>query len=254
MDLTTLVERLNDRLRVADYAECDPSANGLQVAGPETVETVAFAVDAARATIDAAIDLDADCLVVHHGVSWGGIERVTGQAYDRIAPLLRNDCALYAAHLPLDGHSDLGNASGIADALALDDREPFALVGDEPVGLRGRLEASVAVGDLVDELRPHLDTGPGSVRTLDFGPERVEDVAITTGAGADYVDAAADAGADCLVTGEGKGRTYHDAREAGLHVVLGGHYATETFGVRALHDLVDGWGVETTYVDHPTGL
>jgi putative NIF3 family GTP cyclohydrolase 1 type 2 len=89
---------------------------------------------------------------------------------------------------------------------------------------------------------------------LDSGPETVEDVAIVTGAGADWLDEAVESGADALVIGEGKHRLYHEAREAGLNVYLAGHYATETFGVRALQDLAAEWGLETAFVDHPTGL
>jgi dinuclear metal center YbgI/SA1388 family protein len=253
MRTDVLVDRLNDRLRVDAYAGVDPSANGLQVAGPDDVDTAAFAVDAATATIGPAVDRGADLLVVHHGVSWGGIERVTGRQYGRIEPLIRADCALYAAHLPLDGHPELGNAAGVADAIGLVEREPFGTVGDEPIGLRGRLADGASIDGLAADLATHLDTGTGTVRTIDAA-DRVADVAVVTGAGAEYVDEAAAAGVDVLITGEGKGRTYHDAHEAGVGVVLGGHYATETFGVRALRDLVAGWGVDPTYVAHPTGL
>jgi len=92
------------------------------------------------------------------------------------------------------------------------------------------------------------------VQLLDFGPEQVEDVAILTGSGVDWLDEAVESGADVLVTGEGKQKAYHEAREAGIHVVLAGHYATETFGVRALQDLLADWGVATSYIDCPTGL
>ncbi|MFC6724872.1 Nif3-like dinuclear metal center hexameric protein, partial [Halobium palmae] len=92
------------------------------------------------------------------------------------------------------------------------------------------------------------------VQVLDFGPERIEDVAVVTGSGADWLDEAVDVGADVLVTGEGKQKVYHEAKEAGISVVLAGHYATETFGVRSLVGLAEEWGLETTYVDEPTGI
>ncbi|GAB6879912.1 Nif3-like dinuclear metal center hexameric protein [Halorubrum gandharaense] len=254
MDLSELVRRLDDRLDTAAYADVDASANGLQV-GPEeaTVERVAFAVDAAMETIEAAARADADVLVTHHGLSWGGIERVTGRTHDRIAALVEHDIALYVSHLPLDGHMELGNAAGVADELGLENRKPFGSVGPETVGL---------VGDAADPLsvpllRSHLAEFEGSVqepKVLEFGPETVERVAVLTGSGTDWLDEAVDAGADALVTGEGKQQVYHDAREAGITVVLGGHYATETFGVRNLQEIVDAWGLETEYVSHPTGL
>jgi len=255
MDLTTICDRYDDRLSPADYADVDASANGLQV-GPDSadVETVAFAVDAAGATIETAIERDADLLVVHHGVSWGGIDRVTGLAHDRIAPLIEHDLALYAMHLPLDGHDELGNAAGVADLLGLEDREAFGEVGAVTIGQRGRVADAVTPAELAATLEGDLDTGGEGVQYFDYGPAAIEDVAIVTGGGADWLEEAIDAGVDAFISGEGKQKVYHQARDAGVNVFLGGHYATETFGVRRLRDLADGWGLETTFVDHPTGL
>ncbi|USZ67477.1 Nif3-like dinuclear metal center hexameric protein [Halorussus salilacus] len=255
MDLAELTARYDDRLRTSDFADVDASANGLQV-GPDhsEVETAAFAVDAAEQTAEVAADRDADVLVVHHGVSWGGIERVTGREYGRIAPLVENDVALYVSHLPLDAHPELGNAAGIADLLGLEDREPFAELGPEHVGQRGRAPDPVATDRLRATLESELDHFGQGVRVLDFGPEEIEDVAVVTGSGVDWLDEAAETGVDALITGEGKGKAYHVAREEGLTVFLAGHYATETFGVQSLQALADEWGLETTFIDAPTGL
>jgi dinuclear metal center YbgI/SA1388 family protein len=252
MDLDTLVARLDDRLRTDAYADLDASANGLQVGSGGTVDRAALAVDAARATAETAVERDADLLVTHHGLVWGGLDRVTGQTYDRLAPLFAGDCALYVSHLPLDGHPDLGNAAGVCDVLSVADREPFGALGSETVGLAGRVDRQ-PVGALVDRLETALDPARG-VHLLPFGPDEVEQVAVVTGSGVDWVDEAVAAGADLFVTGEGKQQVYHEAREAGVNVALCGHYATETFGVRAVGDLLAEWGVETTWVDHPTGL
>jgi dinuclear metal center YbgI/SA1388 family protein len=254
MRLPTLVDRLDETLSTADYADVDASANGLQV-GPDsgTVDRVAVAVDAAEATIEAAAEADADLLLVHHGISWGGIERVTGRQYGRIAALVENDVALYVSHLPLDGHPELGNASGVADELDLDDREPFGSLGPVHLGTIGTASEPFSASDL----RRRLDGFEGSerdTRVLEFGPDRIERVAVLTGSGADWLDEAVEAGADALVTGEGKQKVYHEAREAGISVFLAGHYATETFGVRSLAGRLEEWGIETTFVDHPTGL
>jgi dinuclear metal center YbgI/SA1388 family protein len=271
MDRHDLVARLDDELRTDDYADVDASANGLQVgpsgpavgadggdgtdgtAIPHEIEHVAFAVDAAVATVDEAVAAGADLLVTHHGVVWGGLDRLTGEAYRRTAPLVRNDVALYVSHLPLDGHQELGNAAGVADVLGLVDREPFGTLGPEYIGQRGRAADPYDPSDLAVRLDRELE-GIAGVQVLDFGPETIEDVAVVTGSGVDWLEEAAEVGADALVTGEGKGKAYHLARELGVHVFLAGHYATETFGVRALEDLVAGWGLETTYVEHPTGL
>ncbi|MGM0389919.1 MAG: Nif3-like dinuclear metal center hexameric protein, partial [Natrinema limicola] len=138
MQLSRVVDRLDEELRTADYADLDASANGLQVGPDEAdIEHVAFAVDGVRETFEKAIAADADLLVVHHGLSWGGIDRITGQTYDRLAPLLEGDLALYVSHLPLDGHQELGNAAGVADVLELEDRTPFGELGPEYIGQRG---------------------------------------------------------------------------------------------------------------------
>ena len=255
MHCQALCDRLDDELDTAAYAEIDASANGLQVgSGQREVDHVAVAVDAAVETIERAAAVGADLLVTHHGIAFDGIERVTGTHYQRLAALFEGDLSLYVSHLPLDGHGEFGNAAGVADLLDLTDRAPFGTLGGEPVGQQGTLAEPCSIEALCDRLRPHLDTGGQEIQTLPFGPEQVRDVAIVTGSGVDFLDEAVEAGADVLVTGEGKQYIYHEAREQGVHVVLGGHYATETFGVRALADLVADWGFETTFVDCPTGL
>jgi len=255
MELSEFVDRLDGKLRTDAYADLDASANGLQVGPAEaTVDHAAFAVDGVLETARRAADVDADVLVVHHGLSWGGIERVTGRSYDRLAPLFAADVALYVSHLPLDGHPELGNAAGVADVLGLADTEPFGELGPEHIGRRGRVPDGTSPEAIRDRLTAALDTGGEDVRLLPFGPETVEEVAVVTGSGADWLGEAEAVGADLLVTGEGKGKLYHEAKEARISVVLAGHYATETFGVRALAELVAGWGVETTYLDVPTGL
>ncbi|MFA1612361.1 Nif3-like dinuclear metal center hexameric protein [Halobellus rubicundus] len=263
MDLATLTARLDDRLDTDAYADVDASANGLQVGpgdlqhtpredSPE-IERAAFAVDAAAATIGAAAEAGADLLVTHHGLVWGGLDRVTGRAYETVSALVEHDIALYVSHLPLDGHASLGNAAGLADHLGLERQAAFGELGPVTIGRRGRTPEPYAVDDVRSRLAD-LDTDGREPQVLDFGPEEIRDIAIVTGSGVDWLGEAADAGVDALVTGEGKQQVYHEAREAGIHVFLGGHYATETFGVARLADLVGEWGVETTVLSHPTGL
>jgi len=256
-DLSSLVDRLDDDLRTADFADLDASANGLQV-GPEeaTVDHVAFAVDGVAETFERAVEADADLLVVHHGISWGGFDRVTDRTYDHLSTLLENDLALYVSHLPLDAHPDLGNAAGVADVLELEEREPFGELGPEYIGQRGFAPTPFTPGGLRNRLADSLETGEGEVRLLAFGPEEIESVSIVTGSGTDWLEEAVESDADALVTGEGKHPVYHEAREAGITVVLAGHYATETFGVRSLQSRLEQWypDLETTYLESPTGL
>jgi len=264
MLLSEYVRRLDDQLDTAAYADVDASENGVQVGpGDETrpadaaIDRVAFAVDAATATIEAAADTNADVLVVHHGISWDGINRVTGRAYDRIAALVDHEIALYVSHLPLDGHSELGNAAGVADAVGLGNREPFGEIGPVTIGTIGETEelrSAASLRETLDGFEGQPDDEESPTRVLEFGPDEIERVAVVTGSGADWLDEATAVGADALITGEGKQQAYHEAREAGLTVFLGGHYATETFGVRSLQSLTEEWGLETTYVSHPTRL
>ena len=253
MELAELVDRLDDRLDTDAYSDVDASANGLQVGPPEaTIDHAAFAVDAAEATITDAADADADVLITHHGLSWGGIERVTDRQYERIAALVDNDIALYVSHLPLDGHQELGNAAVLADHLGLTDTEPFGTMGPVVVGQQGTAPASLTRAELTATFESELEGD--DVQVLDFGPEEIEQIAIVTGSGTDWLDEAREAGADTLITGEGKQQVYHRAREAGVNVVLAGHYATETGGVQRLQELADDWGLSTSYHSHPTGL
>jgi dinuclear metal center YbgI/SA1388 family protein len=255
MDTGEFCARLDEKLDTDAYADVDASANGLQI-GTESgsVDRVAFAVDAAVEPIERAIAFDADVLVVHHGLSWGGFDRVTDQTYRRIEPLVEHDIDLYVSHLPLDGHQTLGNAAGLADALGLVDCEPFGSVGGELIGQRGRVPEPYDLDSLQTVLERHLDLGGSPIQTLDHGPDEIRDLAIVTGSGVDWLGDAADVGADALLTGEGKQQAYHESKELGINVVLAGHYATETFGVGALRDLAREWGLETTFVDAPTGL
>ena len=155
MELAEFVSRLDDRLDTDAYSDVDASANGLQVGPPEaTIDHAAFAVDAAEATISAAADVGADALVVHHGLSWGGIERVTDRQYDRIAALVDANIALYVSHLPLDGHQALGNAAVLADQLGLTDTEPFGTMGPVTVGQQGTAPASLTRSELTSPSSP----------------------------------------------------------------------------------------------------
>ncbi|ERG92799.1 MAG: dinuclear metal center protein, YbgI/SA1388 family [Haloquadratum walsbyi J07HQW1] len=252
----TLITRLDDRLNTAAYADVDASMNGLQVGSTDGhVDTVAVAVDAAMATIDTAREREVDLLLTHHGISWGGIDRVTGREYAQIESLISADIELYVSHLPLDGHQQLGNAVGLGDHINVnpDSRTAFGELGSVTIGCHGSLEDPVSVETLQTRLETiHTDDQP--VQVLPFGPDSIESIAIVTGSGADWLDEAAAAGVDAFVTGEGKQQIYHEARERGVNVFLAGHYATETFGIKRVAETIESWGVETTFIDHPTGL
>jgi dinuclear metal center YbgI/SA1388 family protein len=248
--LAQLVSYLDAYLHVADVPDADGALNGLQVEGARDIRHLAAAVDASEASIIAAVDAHADLLLVHHGLFWDGNLPVTGRRYRRLAPVLRAGLAVYSAHIPLDVHDEVGNNVVLAKRLGLDIRGTFGSYRGVDVGIWGILELSRA--ELEARLRGELGHPP---RLIPGGPEQVTRLGVLTGGGGSYIAAAAAGGLDTLVTGEGAHHTYFDAMEWGLNVLYGGHYATETYGVRALAEhLAERFELTWTFLDHPTGL
>ena len=229
----------------------DKSLNGLQVEGAGRVRKVALATDAALATIGMAAQADAQMLIAHHGLFWGRVEPVAGPLRARLAALLEAELSLYASHLPLDAHPEVGNNAVLSRLLELEDIQPFGRWGDRTIGVLGRLPAKADLADLAARLEALLGARPD---TLAFGGDVIRRVAVVSGAAADLIPEAAEAGADAFITGETSHTAFHQARERRLTVVFAGHYATETLGVRALGDqLVERFGVEAVFLDAPTG-
>jgi dinuclear metal center YbgI/SA1388 family protein len=250
MRLAELTDYLDDFLRVAEVPDYGGALNGLQVENRGEVRRLAVAVDAALATIESAARSGADLLLVHHGLFWDGNLPVTDRRYRRLRELLANDIAVYAAHLPLDAHPEVGNNVVLARELGIDTRGTFGEYQGYPLGTWGELE----IGREAFCARLDATLG-GAVRMIAGGPERLRRVGIVTGGAGDLVSAAREAGLDAFVTGEGAHHNFHDAMEAGINLFFGGHYATETWGVRALAvHLEQRFGLPWTYIDHPTGL
>lgn len=250
--LTEIGEGLEDLLANDDWAGIDASVNGIQVENSGEIEKAAFAVDASVETIDEAASRDADLLVVHHGIVWGSIERLTGQGYDRFRRLVENDIALYVSHLPLDAHGEIGNNAVLIRELGGSPDEGFGEIGGRDVGYVGELDEGVGFEEFVERVESVTGFDPD---VLGFGDDKVERVAVLTGAGGGHIDEAADVDADVFVSGEPKHRAYHDAKEHGVNAVFAGHYHTETFGVRELQRVVEEeFGVATTFIDAPTSV
>lgn len=251
MRLDALVSYLDDYLRIRDEVADSPEAlNGLQVANSGEVTRIAGAVDLCEATIGMAAAQGADCLLVHHGLFWGGLRPLVGPAYRRVAGLIAGNVAVYAAHLPLDRHPGVGNNAVLARLLGITPRGEFGSYHGAPIGVWGELDASR------DELGQALTAAVGGApRVLPFGPARVRRVGVVTGAGGSLIPQAAAAGLDTYVTGEGQHWTFFDAEELGLNVFFAGHYATETVGVKALAEHVAAkFKLPWAFLDHPTGL
>lgn len=230
----------------------DASLNGLQVEGGDEVHRVATAVDAAQATIDAAIESDCQLLCVHHGLFWGPQVPLIGAVGRRVHACFGAELSVYAAHLPLDAHAEVGNNVLLAQRLGATLDGTFGDIGGVEVGVLASFEEATDIGALAGRLAA---AGCDEPLIWSFGGEEIRRIAVVTGRGCSVLEAAVDAGADCFVTGEPVQEAYHLARDHGIHCLFGGHYATETFGVRALGDwLVQQFDVETVWIDHPTGV
>jgi dinuclear metal center YbgI/SA1388 family protein len=251
MRLEDLVVYLDSYLRVGDEAADAPEAlNGLQVANSGEVTRLAVAVDLCAATVRMAAERRADCLLVHHGLFWGGLRPLTGMAYQRVAGLIKSDIALYSAHLPLDRHPDVGNNHVLAQLLGIDVRGEFGSYHGAPIGIWG--ERKVARDALARDLTKQLGSAP---RVFPFGPSEARRIGIVTGSGGSLIPQAAAAGLDTYITGEGQHWTFFDAEELGLNVFFAGHYATETVGVKALAaHIAAKFDLPWVFLDHPTGL
>lgn len=242
---------LDGYLRVPEIPDYAGAMNGLQVDGPGPVQVVAVAVDASETAIARAAAGGADLLVVHHGLFWDGPRPITGHRYRKLRALVQGGLALYAAHLPLDAHEEVGNAAVLATKLGLQDARPFGDFKGTPVGRAGS-----AADASETEFARRLEAATGEpVRVLPGGPRTLSNVAVVTGAGASLLADVAREGLCALVTGEAQHHHAIEAAERGVTVFLGGHYATETWGVKALAEVLEGrLGVRTFFIDSPTGL
>jgi dinuclear metal center YbgI/SA1388 family protein len=250
VSLADLVKYLDTYLDVATVADAPEALNGLQVENAGRVTKIAAAVDACEATITMAVAQHADLLLVHHGLFWSGLGPLAGPAFRRMAALVRGGVALYSSHLPLDRHSHVGNAPVLARQLGIAVRGEFGMYKGQTVGVWGELDATR--DEFAGRVAQALGTAP---RVMAFGPDRVRRIGIITGAGASAIREAADAALDTFLTGEGPHWSYFDAEELHVNVLLAGHYATETVGVKALAEhLQKKFDLPWVFLDHPTGL
>ena len=252
MKLESIFQYLNGFLLVEGYPDYPHALNGVQVDGPGEVEHVAVAVDASEATINEAVNRGADLLIVHHGLFWKGLQPVTGRHFRKIRKLVEGELSLYSCHLPLDSHPEVGNCILVARALGLEIEGQFGEHEGVNVGWWGRKEGGVEGTALVGELELLLE---GPVRLIEGGPKMIERIGVVTGAGGSFIQEAVGLGLDALITGEVSHTEYIDAVELGVSVLLGGHYATETFGVKALGaHLEERFGLTWEFLEQPTGF
>lgn len=233
----------------------DASINGLQIEGASTsVSRIGFAVDAGYSVAEKAVLAGCQLLVVHHGVLWGECAPIVGPWARKLALFLSNGLSLYASHLPLDGHQELGNAAQMAALLKLSDLSPCFEYGGAPIGIRGKLPASMSI-ESVSALLSNIEGSLTPPLILPFGKAAVQTVGIATGSGTMVIPECAKLGIDLLISGEPKQAAFHEAKEYGVSVLCIGHYASETFGVRALERVLEQrFRVETAWLSEPTGI
>lgn len=251
--LTSIVSFLNQELRISEYN--DSAINGLQIESSQSaVSRIAFAVDAGMSVIEGAVERGCQLLVVHHGVFWGQQGAVVGPWARKLELCLTRGLSLYASHLPLDGHPTLGNAAQLAAHLGAVSSQPGFEYKGAPIGVIADLPKPAPL----DALATTLSQCEGALTpplVLPFGKSHAQRIGIATGAATFLIPDVVSQGLDLLITGEPKQEAYHSAQDLGCSVICMGHYASETFGVRALERiLATKFRVDTEWISEPTGI
>ena len=248
--LSEIVSYTDRFLRIRDVGDWDNALNGLQIENSGRVTRIGAAVDVSTRVLTEAAECHVDFLIVHHGLFWPGLQPIRGALRRQLRIAFENDVALYSAHLPLDIHARVGNNAQLVAALGLKSARPFLEEKSQPVGLN--IRASLPRSELVRKLQKALG---GPVKVFDFGPKQTRAIGVVTGAAGSEIYRVANEGIDTFITGEAPHWAAVAAEEVGVNLLLGGHYATEVFGVRALAaHLSKRFRVLWDFIDCPTGL
>ena len=252
MQRDALVAYLDQYFDLAHFPANDDSQNGLQVEGNPQVSKIATAVDACLDTFQDAAAQNVQMLLVHHGLFWKKSLVLTGNHGTRVATLIKNDISLYAMHLPLDMHQEIGNNVLLAKKLQLQIVRPFGNYHGMAIGVEARSPRPITRKSLATRIEKSLQT---SVQMLGFGPEKIKNIAIVSGGGAREITTAVRQKVDILLTGEGGHTVYHQCKEAKINLAYAGHYATETVGIKALGEhLAAQFSLKHVFLHHPTGF
>jgi len=248
--LSEIVEYTNDYLHVEKIEDWPNALNGLQIENSGTVTKIGAAVDVSTRVLTAAAEKRVDLLIVHHGLFWPGLQSITGSLRRQLKIAFEQDIALYSAHLPLDVHSKVGNNAQLAAALGLKSTKRFLKEKGQSMGLKAK--ASVPRSALIRRLKTALG---GPVKTFNFGPAQARRVGIISGAAGSEIYRVFEAKIETFITGEAPHWAAVAAEELGMNLIIGGHYATETFGVKALAaHLSSKFQLPFEFIDCPTGL
>lgn len=250
MELYELISYMDDYLKVNEIS--DVSINGLQIEGKKEVKKVCLGVDSSLEIFKETSKRKADLILVHHGLIWGGLKSIRGLVKERISYLLENGISLYAAHLPLDMHPEVGNNIGLIKILNLSEPEPFGAYHGVKIGFKGKYEKMKSIKEVSKTLERAL---PAKVESFNFGPDKIKSVGIVSGGGGSAFEDCIKEEIDLFITGEPSHTIYHIAKEAGINLIFAGHYATEKLGVMALgKNIEDKYKIKTEFIDIPTGL
>jgi dinuclear metal center YbgI/SA1388 family protein len=251
--LSAIVDCLNQLLENDKYR--DEFLNGLQVdSGNPQISKVAGAVDAGLSVFESAVAAGADLLITHHGLLDLNSQRIIGIHGKKIQTLMKGGCSLYTSHLPLDGNLEVGNAAELARYLDLIEISPYFVMDGRSIGVSAKFKEEKSLTE-ISAMLAKLEGGSASPMVLNFGSQRIKSVGIVTGSGSSAIGASAEAGFDLLISGESKQKAYHLAKEHQTNVIFAGHYATETFGVKALlRHLAQRFQISTVFVHEPTGI
>lgn len=248
--LFEIVDHLDRYLRIYEIGDWPNALNGLQIENSGRVTKIAAAVDVSTRVLIKAGKENVDLLIVHHGLFWPGLRPVTHALRRQVKLAFENDIALYSAHLPLDIHPQVGNNAQLARALGIKSAQPFLEGKGQPVGLKARV--SLLRENLLRKLQTTLKS---PIKAFNFGPKQTKNVAIITGAGGSEIYRIADEKIDTFITGEAPHWAAVAAEELEINLLLGGHYATETFGVKALAThMSKRVNLPWEFLDFPTGL
>lgn len=249
-NLSAIVGECQKLLRPEEYTDSDRAHNGLQVENSGAVTRIAATVDASLATVKLAVTARADLLIVHHGLFWNSTVPWTGKRRELIETLVKNNVAVYSSHLPLDGHKTLGNNAQICAALGFKSLKSFFFLRNQFIGWQARQKISRT--ELSGRLARILGAKP---LLLPGGPDMCERIGVCSGGAGEDLKIAKKEGVDTFITGEGPHWTHAMAEDEGINVFYGGHYATETFGVKALAaHLSRKFRLPWSFLDHPSGL
>ena len=248
--LSEIVNYTDDFLHIHEIGDWDNALNGLQIENSGRVNKIGASVDASTRVLAAASKQNVDLLIVHHGLFWPGLQPVTGALRRQLKVAFENDMALYSAHLPLDIHPQLGNNAQLAATLGLKSNRPFFEEKGQLIGVKARV--SLPCDELDRKLQKALG---GPVKAFLFGPKKTGTIGIITGGAGSEIYKVAQEGIVTFITGEAPHWAAVAADELGMNLLLGGHYATEVFGVKALAThLSKRFKVPWTFIDCPTGM